>query len=113
MSGAHGILKWWVNGRIAGEATSAVISPPNVRFTNTFVGRSNWGHDAYLNGNVYFFSAMNGASTPDQAVAKSNDLLETLGRPPVTSLGNNVRFVRVRAPTQGDAYLQISQLQVG
>lgn len=113
VSGANGILKWWVNGRIAGEATSTLISTPLVRFTNTFVGRSNWGHDATLNGNVYFFSAMNGALIPDQAVAKSNELLEILGRPPVASLGNNVRFVRVKAPTQGDAWLQIAQLQVG
>ena len=113
VSGSNGILKWWVNGRIAGEATSTLISPPLVRFTNTFVGRSNWAHDAYLNGNMYFFSAMNGALTPDQAAAKSNELLEILGRPPVASLGNNVRFVRVKAPTQGDAWLQIAQLQVG
>ncbi len=112
MAGSNGIVRWWVNGRIAGEITRPLVSPPTVRFTNTYVGRSNWGNDPLLTGNVYFFAALNGAFTPEQAVAKSAQLLQELGRPPVPVLGDGVRFVRVKAPSQGDAYLQIAQLQV-
>ena len=90
-----------------------LVSPPTFTLENTFLGRSNWGaHDAALNGNIYFFSALNGALTPQQVDAKSSQLLAILGRPPIASLGSNVRFVRIKAPSQGDAMLQISQLQV-
>ena len=112
MSGSNGILRWWVNGRLVGELSRPLVAPQTVRFANTYVGRSNWGNDALLNGNVYFFSAHNGAFTPEQAVSKSNQLLQTLGSAPVATLGNNVRFVRVKAASQGDAWLQIAQLQV-
>ena len=61
---------------------------------------------------MYFFSALNGALTPQQVDVKSSELLAILGRPPIASLGNNVRFVRVKSASQGDAWLQISQLQV-
>jgi hypothetical protein len=112
VSGSNGITRWWVNGRLVGELSRPLVSPQTVRFANTYIGRSNWGHDQLLTGNVYFFSALNGALTPQQAVDKSAELLQMLGRPPIASLGNGVRFVRVKAPTQGDAWLQIAQLQV-
>jgi len=112
VSGSNGILKWWINGRLVGEATRPLVSPPANRFENTYLGRSNWNHDALLTGNIYFFSVLDGALTPQQVSVKSSDLLAALGRPPVATLGNGVRFVRVRAPTQGDAWLQIAQLQV-
>ena len=149
VSGANGILKWcvdalarasrfepkkpsdfhfrWVNGRLVGEASRPLVAPQSTTFTNTYVGRSNWGNDAMFYGNVYvgahahpsllqrlqfcffvrfhglitpprsyFFSALNAALTPDQVNAKSSQLLAALGRPPVASLGDNVRFVRVK-----------------
>ncbi len=101
-----------MNGRLVGELSRPLVSPPTFRLQNTYLGRSNWGHDAFFNGNMYFFSALNGALTPQQVDVKSSDLLAMLGRPPIASLGNNVRFVRVKASSQGDAFLQISQLQV-
>jgi len=112
VAGANGILKWWVNGRLVGEASRPLVAPQSTTFTNTYLGRSNWGNDAMFSGNIYFFSAINAALTPDQVDAKSAQLLAALGRPPVPSLGDNVRFVRVKAPSAGDAWLQIAQLQV-
>jgi hypothetical protein len=86
--------------------------PITYTLENTYLGRSNWGGDAFFNGNMYFFSVLNGALTPEHVNVKSSEMLTSLGRPPVASLGSNVRFVRVRAPSQGDAWLQIAQLQV-
>jgi hypothetical protein len=48
-------------------------------FEKTYLGRSNWNNDDFLNGNVYYFSAQNTALSPEEAIAKSNDLLQSLG----------------------------------
>jgi hypothetical protein len=112
VSGSNGVLRWWVNGRLVGQLSRPLPTHPVEYFGRAYVGRSNWKGDDFLNGNVYYFSALNAALSPQQVNDISNELLESIGRPPVESLGNNVRFVRILAPTQGDSWLQISQLQV-
>ena len=79
VSGSNGVLRWWVNGRLVDELTRPLIVPPTMRFEKTYVGRSNWKGDDFLNGNVYYLSALNTALSPQQAIDKSNELLKTLG----------------------------------
>jgi hypothetical protein len=104
-------LKWWVDGILQGE-TFLVTPLPKIlarpmECDQAYIGRSNWRTNDFLNGNVYYFAVLDTALSPQEAIVKSKEVTAT-----VTSLGNKIRFVRILAPTQGDSWLQISQLQV-
>lgn len=58
--GTHlkGLSKLYIDGRLVGQHTGR--QQPGLRaFSQSFLGRSNWGHDAFFNGQIFYFQTTN------------------------------------------------------
>jgi hypothetical protein len=54
----HGTSKFYLDGRLVGQVSAQ--RRPGVRpFSQSFLGKSNWGHDAFLNGQIFYFQQLN------------------------------------------------------
>ncbi|WP_341882713.1 LamG-like jellyroll fold domain-containing protein [Synechococcus sp. UW140] len=58
-------VKLYMNGAVIGT-TVATSLPTTMQRTNNYVGRSNWGGDAYLNGSLSDLRVYSGARTAEQ-----------------------------------------------
>jgi hypothetical protein len=54
----RGVSKLHLDGKLVGEH-SARANPGLKSYSQSYLGRSNWGHDAFLNGQIFYFQWLN------------------------------------------------------
>jgi hypothetical protein len=89
--GTHlrGTTKLYLDGKLVGQHSGR--QQPGLRaFSQSFLGRSNWGHDAFFNGQIFYFQMWNGViSDPHQRAiynilkVASNSVIGYIVNPPV------------------------------
>ena len=55
----HGTTKLYLDGRLVGQHSGRQQQGLRA-FSQSFLGRSNWGHDAFFNGQIFYFQMWNG-----------------------------------------------------
>jgi len=68
-----GITKLYLDGKLVGQS-SAKRKPGVVPFSQSFLGRSNWSPDAFLNGQIFYFQQVNWEVSNDHQRAIYNAL---------------------------------------
>jgi hypothetical protein len=56
---AKGTSKFYLDGKLVGESSAHQFAGLKT-YSQSFLGRSNWGHDAFLNGQIFYFQQWNG-----------------------------------------------------
>ena len=54
----HGTTKFYLDGNLVGQ-NSAQPRPGLQSYSQSYLGRSNWGHDAFFNGQIFYFQSLN------------------------------------------------------
>jgi hypothetical protein len=54
----RGTSKFYLDGQLVGQASAQRRSGLRP-FSQSFLGKSNWGHDAFLNGQIFYFQQLN------------------------------------------------------
>jgi hypothetical protein len=87
--GSHNNQLWLVN-----EIRQAGVPCASATFDNSYVGRSNWGHDALLTGSVAYFSFSNGV----QPYGSLANLAAAIQENPQNAPGNWLKSNPVMVP---------------